>query len=396
MENKENEINFPKISFVLYSNLKWGSGLEKAAFYYLKYKPEYVKNVTLVQTPLLDKSGFRLNDKDLENIYKNVNIIHIDPVYVKIEKLVAPSPKIFRYLIYYPLLFLLRFTFYRNLYEKTQKPDIIYLFRNDFSFFFKKENFLVGSTHSWQPPKGSISKIINKITGLIFRNKIKVYHSFPIYSDRIKQLFPDKKIISIPNGVETNNFKPVQNKSEKIRFLFVARIEECKGIFRLIDAWMDYKDLENVELNIVGSGSAVDDMLKRISGIKNINYLDRVQENELYEIYGKSDVFVYPSNCDQFPLVILEALSSGLYVITTEKFKDMYQEFEKVNGLYFCSNDKKCFSEGIKYAINNIEIIRSKKELLHNIAKEYYDWKILVKKLYDEMIKVYYEYKQKS
>ncbi len=104
---------------------------------------------------------------------------------------------------------------------------------------------------------------------------------------------------------------------------------------------MDFKDFDNIELTIVGSGSAVDEMQRRISGIENINYLGIVPENQLYEIYGKSDMFVYPLNCDQFPLVILEALSSGLFMITKEKFKGMYQEFEKVDGLYFCFNDKK-------------------------------------------------------
>ncbi len=390
----------PTIAFILNSNIKFGAGTEKVVFYYIKYKPEYINNVILVQIPSLDNSENRLKDSDLNDIYKSANIVYMDPVYYKVIKILERFPKFqnipYRMVIHYISLLLLKFTVYRKLYEKINKPDIIYLFRNYYAFFFKKKNFLVGSTHAWSSPNSNILKIIDKITSLIFRDNIKVYHSFPTYANGIKELLPNKKIISIPNGVESDNFKPIIYKNEKITFLFVARIEECKGIFRLLEAWMDFKDLENIELNIVGSGSAVNEMKKMISGIKNINYLGIVPENQLYEIYGKSDVFIYPSSCDTFGLVILEALSSGLFVITTDLFKGIFPEFEKVNGLYFCSNDKKCFSDAIKYAINNIDHIRSKKEELHRLAKEYYDWKVVVRKLYDEMIKAYNEFKQQS
>ncbi len=396
MKNENTPDNLsPSIGFVLNSNLSIGAGTEKTLIHYLKYKLENIKNIYLFQTPILEKSIIRVKEQDLNDLYKTIKIIYISPIDLKILRIILKLPNFLKYLIYYPSLFLSKHIFYRNL-NKKYDSFIIYLFKNDFAFFFKRNVFLIGSLHTWAPPNKFTSKIISRITEIIFRNKIKIYHSFPIYTEKLKELFPNKKVISLPNGVESDNFRPIIHNNQKIIFLFVAQIEECKGIFRLIDVWMDFKDLENVELNIVRSGSAIEEMQKRISGIKNINYLGIVPENQLYEIYGKSDVFIYPSSCDTFGLVVLEALSSGLFVITTDLFKGIFPEFEKANAFYFCSNDKKCFSDGIKYAINNIETIRSKKELLHNIAKEYYDWKIVVKKLYDEMIKAYYEYKQTS
>ncbi len=395
-----NKIFTPSIAFLLNSNIKYGAGTEKVVFNYIKYKPDYIKNVILVQIPSLDDSKNRLKDSDLKDLYRSVKVIYISPAHYKVINLLARFPELwnipYRMIILDLSLFLLKYTVYRNLYEKIGKPDIIYLIRNDYAFFFKKENFIVGSTHAWSAPNNRILKIVDKIIGLIFKNNIKAYHTFPVYADGIREMFPDKKIISVPNGIDSDHFKPIIYENKKIRFLFVARIEECKGIFRLIDAWMDFKDFENVELNIVGSGNAVDDMKKLIKEIKNINYLGIVPENELYEIYGKSDIFIYPSECDKFPLVILEALSSGLFVITNNQFKGMYPEFESVNGFYFCSNNKECFSLAIKNAIENIEAIRSRKEILHKIAAEYYDWKIVVNKLYDEITKIYEELKQYS
>ncbi len=44
---------------------------------------------------------------------------------------------------------------------------------------------------------------------------------FHVYADGIREMFPDKEIISAPNGIDSDHFKPITYENKKIRFLFV-------------------------------------------------------------------------------------------------------------------------------------------------------------------------------
>ncbi|MGC8630605.1 MAG: glycosyltransferase family 4 protein [Thermoplasmata archaeon] len=378
----------PSIALVLQTNILLGSGIEKAALYYIINTPEEIKNITFVHTDLLDKDkkGLRLDKSYLDVINKRCNIINIKNDYWKIDASVANFPILFRYLIYYPSLIFLRFTIYRKIYDKIGRPDIVYLFRNDFSFFFDKSVFMVGSTHGWYPQNNNFLRKINKLTALIFRKKISAYHSFPIWTKEVKDMFPDKEVLVVPNGVETDLIKPIILQNKKIKFLYVARLEKCKGILTLIDSWDGFKENNDLELNIAGGGSLEKEIKDKVSNMKNVVYYGIVNQDELYRIYGESDIFVYPSTCDSVPLVILEALSAGCQVITNDRFKGSFKEFEEIGAITFCEPNSESFSKAMEKSINEIELIRSKKNELHKTAVQFYDWKNVVKKLYDEMI----------
>ncbi|MEM3334229.1 MAG: glycosyltransferase family 4 protein [Thermoplasmata archaeon] len=295
-------------------------------------------------------------------------------------------PILFRYLVHYPSLIFLKFIVYRKIYDKIGRPDIVYLFRNDFSFFFDKSVFIVGSTHGWYPQNNNFLKKINKLTASIFRKNISAYHSFPIWAKGVKDMFPDKDVLVVPSGVETNLIKPIILQNKKIKFLYVVRLEKCKGILTLIDAWDIYKGNNDIELNIVGGGSLEEEIKDKISNMKNVFYHGIVNQNELYRIYGESDIFVYPSTCDTFALVILEALSAGCHVITNDRFKGYFKEFEEIGAITFCEHHSDSYVKAIEKSIKEIEFIRAKKNELHKTAVKFYDWNNVVKKLYDEII----------
>ncbi|MEM4058875.1 MAG: glycosyltransferase, partial [Thermoplasmata archaeon] len=120
--------------------------------------------------------------------------------------------------------------------------------------------------------------------------------------------------------------------------------------------------------------------------MKNVFYHGIVNQDELYRIYGESDIFVYPSTCDSLPLVILEALSAGCHVITNDRFKGSFKEFEEIGAITFCEPNSESYSKAIEKSINEIELIRAKKNELHKTAVQFYDWNNVVKKLYDEII----------
>ena len=126
----------------------------------------------------------------------------------------------------------------------------------------------------------------------------------------------ENKIKLNPYGVDCELFryKPVK-KNEKIRFLFVGGITIRKGVPLLLKAWQQINS-KDAELILVGWGD--EKIIESLSKYKNVKFLGKINHRNLPAIFSSANVFIFPSYFEGFGLVILEALSAGLPVITTE------------------------------------------------------------------------------
>ena len=131
-----------------------------------------------------------------------------------------------------------------------------------------------------------------------------------------------EKFKYLPNFVDTSHFKLKQiGENQKKQFINVAYLNKNKNQSLLIDAF--YKAFGNnndVELSIVGSGAEKDNLKKQIDKLKltNIKLPGFVTQNELSGLLQKSDYFVLSSNFETFGVVIIEAMSCGLPVVSTK------------------------------------------------------------------------------
>lgn len=129
--------------------------------------------------------------------------------------------------------------------------------------------------------------------------------------------FPEKKLLKVPYGFTIPSQKESKNIQAHTTFnvLYVGSISVRKGIRYLIEA---FKSLEilNKKLIIVGPMDA-------ISGIEDIEITDDIEftgilkGTHLEKIYQWADVFCLPTIEDGYGLVLGEALSYGLPLITT-------------------------------------------------------------------------------
>lgn len=110
--------------------------------------------------------------------------------------------------------------------------------------------------------------------------------------------------------------------TDPIRLLYVGRLRRWKGVKYLLRSVADLRANErDFQLNIVGGGQAESE-LRRLSDHldidQHVNFNGYVYNNEeLKQMYAKSDIFVLPSLSEGFPRVINEAMASGLPVVTT-------------------------------------------------------------------------------
>ncbi|MCO6509287.1 MAG: glycosyltransferase [Aridibacter famidurans] len=108
----------------------------------------------------------------------------------------------------------------------------------------------------------------------------------------------------------------------KLRLLVASRLEEKKGTDVVIRALPAIRDaFPEVELEVVGGGSLLDNLKKqaRELGIADrVTFRGKVGQSEVVRLMKQAHLFCYPTTASEgFPKVVLEALASGLPVITT-------------------------------------------------------------------------------
>jgi glycosyltransferase involved in cell wall biosynthesis len=134
---------------------------------------------------------------------------------------------------------------------------------------------------------------------------------------------PSVSIDVIPNGVELDRFYPDKSakKPDTLRLLTVGRLSVTKRVQMLIDAvQILHKDGCKVHLSIVGGG-ALEHQIRQIVKERDlaeiIEITGRIGPEEMPQVYRRSDIFISASMQEGMSNAMLEAMASGLPIITT-------------------------------------------------------------------------------
>lgn len=128
------------------------------------------------------------------------------------------------------------------------------------------------------------------------------------------------KIFIAPYGVDTYKYPYKDRETHKvINFVFVGSYTERKGLYYLLNAAKQLEDDGyNFKLSMTGRAKYEPSMIEKY-GVKNIELHHNLSHQQLIELLHSSDVFVFPSLCEGFAFVIIEAMSTGLPVISTTR-----------------------------------------------------------------------------
>jgi glycosyltransferase involved in cell wall biosynthesis len=142
----------------------------------------------------------------------------------------------------------------------------------------------------------------------------------------IRKLGLLQPVALIPNGINMplrDKFldKCATQKKESRTFLFLSRVHPKKGVDILLSAWSKI-DTFGWRLKIVGmdSSSYSDKCRELADDLKitaNVDFYNFCGELDREEHYLSADFFILPSFSENFGVVIAEALSYGLPVITS-------------------------------------------------------------------------------
>ena len=136
-----------------------------------------------------------------------------------------------------------------------------------------------------------------------------------------------------------------------LRFLSVGSFTLHKGSHHLLTAWRKLDPGKRAVLQIAGR---VDLPANSFAGLgESVQRLEYVPRTKIMEIYREADVLVFPSLCDGFGMVVTEALSQGLPVITTPSAGASELILSKSNGLIVPSRNSEELATALEWCLTH-------------------------------------------
>lgn len=330
-----------KVAFII-PNLYPPGGNTVTVVKYIQEAAKKCDQVILFQSyEFTDNDNYHLNILSQLN---NVKVVTLRLSWYKIIELTRDIPYgyVIHY-IYFPIFVALRRLLNKRiLTESLESVQGIYAFDFvDSDIFPKGAPPVIVGTHNQK--LGPLK--VKAINGGIFLRRasgIRLFDNERLYAGTLE----NKEVEIIPKGVDTSLFYPRDSiENQKLKFLFVARLEPKKGLDILLESWKMSNVQDKAELHVVGDGR-LSYMVKNLND-KSIVYHGRLYDEDLAKIYRNSDVFVFPTEWDTQAMVIVEALASGLFTLCSDYLKGVYEEVERLGYLRYVRSNPENFSKAI-------------------------------------------------
>jgi len=205
---------------------------------------------------------------------------------------------------------------------------------------------------------------------------------------------PQEKVSVIYNGIDTQLFQPSSQKNLSLPdkyILYVGNVKPHKNLKTLLLAYSQLKESIKKEYALVIVGkkegflngdTEIETLVKQYNLLGNIHFTGYVPDNDLQELYGRANLFVFPSLYEGFGLPPLEAMACGVPVIASNAAS--LPEVCGDGALYFDPKNSEELSDKINSVLKDANLQEQLKIRGHRQALRY-KWEDTAKK-YIELI----------
>lgn len=166
-----------------------------------------------------------------------------------------------------------------------------------FSYFFFKLTYKRAQSHI--------------VLGSVFKNRL------------INLKISAKDIIIESNAADDSFLKEnqitVTKKNNRIELLFIARIEEQKGILIVLDTMKILNEIGNYILNIAGDGPLLNAAKNKVlkEQINNVEFLGQINGSDKHHAFSSSKILFFPTYYPEgMPICIIEGILYGLVIVS--------------------------------------------------------------------------------
>lgn len=244
---------------------------------------------------------------------------------------------------------------------------------------YKKTIFLTSHGPFEKDPKRSILiKLIENIYDLLISKfETGIYKNVIALSKWEEQYLVKlgfKRIVIIPNGIDRKFFenRTILDNNKKNRIIYLGRIDYVKRleIFNTLA-----EKLPNIKFFIRGTKDSEIQFTSRPN--LKVNY-EKYSVNDFIEEAKQSDIFILPSVRESFGIVIIEAMSQGLLVISSNTAGAKSIITNGVNGFIF-NSENEILQLIENYYLNKFDSIKIRESAIEYANK--YNEKITTKSL---------------
>ncbi len=253
-------------------------------------------------------------------------------------------------------------------YARLNDIPAVAAYHTDFIAYFKYYGFNFAENVGW----GYLRWFYNQFDAILAPSQS---------TRRMLRLQGFRNVILWQRGVNTELFNPKwRNRQNKIpRLLFVGRIVKEKDVDDLAAAYLLLnKNAKKCDLIWIGDGEYRAELQQRLPDCRFAGYL---HGDDLAREYANADLFVFPSTTETFGNVILEALSSGLPVVTVDKgaVKDLVEDGK--TGHVTAANDPAQLAAAVDVLLNDekkrLQFARNARQYALNFSWDSINGKLL-------------------
>ncbi len=151
----------------------------------------------------------------------------------------------------------------------------------------------------------------------------------PISRASIQNIFSDFDAHIIPNGIDTNIFRPLDLRDDdrfqkfvdgKLNILFMGRADPRNGLGTLIKAFHEAKKvIPEMRLLVAGGGDLMSTYQSMVADLStsDVEFLGPVRD-ERPQLYRTADIQFFGVERAAFALTLLEGMATALPIITTD------------------------------------------------------------------------------
>jgi len=196
------------------------------------------------------------------------------------------------------------------------------------------------------------------------------------------RLQPGLEIQVVPNGVDTDFFRPPPEKDFSRgphEILFVGRLQEFKGVQHLLGAlpFVERCLGEPVVVNVVGDGPyrrALEvraDQARAAGVLSEVRFLGWLDAGALRAAYESASLFVLPSLVEGHPNVLMEALAMGVPCVASDAAGPREVVSHGREGLLVPPGDERALADAVAQVLGSAETWRAMSRAARQRAEQF-------------------------
>jgi glycosyltransferase involved in cell wall biosynthesis len=229
-------------------------------------------------------------------------------------------------------------------------------------------------------------KWVDRLLTFLFKHADSIIVLSEMEKEILTERYGNYTFHVLPNAVDFSAgaaFKRIA--SDKIRFVFLGRINSSKGIYIISEAFQYLRDYyDNFSFSIYGAGPELEGWLSKLDAYNGLNYKYEgvVGGEEKWQALYNADVFLLPSTHGEgMPIAMIEAMAAGTVPIVTNDASITAVVQNEENGFVISKNNPQELANAMQKIIDGKIAMAEVSQKATETIRVYFDISSYVKKL---------------